>query len=241
MRPNWRLHGTLLVIALGITMAAADTQKPTASTQQPQPRAPQALGTPASPPAAPATQPDDIRDIRAVKHLPWIWPWFWATCAACATAIVCWLVWRRWYSRRPSAPSPRDIALERLDAARRWLAPDHAREFSYEVSEAIRAYIESRFHILAPRETTEEFLRDILGSPDPALFEHRAALVDFLGHCDLAKYAGWRFAVPEMESMHASARAFVMVTSEEQSREAGASPVADGSPDPAPVAVGGAA
>jgi hypothetical protein len=91
----------------------------------------------------------------------------------------------------------------------------HARDFCYEVSEAIRGYIEQRFQILAPRETTEEFLRELLGSREPALAEHRGALSDFLGHCDLAKYAGWQFAVPEMESMHASARAFVTLTSEE--------------------------
>jgi len=37
-------------------------------------------------------------------------------------------------------------------------------------------------------------------------------LGEFLQHCDLAKFAGWRYSMPDLEAMHASARSFVQET-----------------------------
>jgi hypothetical protein len=76
----------------------------------------------------------------------------------------------------------------------------------------VRNYIEVRFHVWAARRTTEEFLYDLLESPDALLGSHRAVLADFLHHCDLAKFARWILSVEEMENMLQSARTFVVET-----------------------------
>lgn len=190
-----------------------------------------------APVAVPADAADDIRDVRAPKPIPGPWPWIAAGCGAALLATLAWLILRARGDVR--APSPRDIALRRLDAARKWMATERARDFCYEVSETIRCYIEQRFRIYASRETTEEFFHELLQSSEPGLVAHREALSDFLSHCDLAKYAGWQFATPEMESMLVSARAFVTLTSEED--KAGGTADAAASEPGAPATVGGPA
>lgn len=170
---------------------------------------------PSTPPApAQSTAPaEDIRDVRAPKPLPGPWPWIAAGGAVALIGLAAWFAMKM----RPAVrmPSPREIALRRLEAARKWMESGRARDFCYEMSETIRCYIEQMFRIQAPRKTTEEFLRETLESSQSGLVEHREALAEFLGHCDMAKYAGWQFDGSEMESMLASARAFVTMTSEE--------------------------
>ena len=61
----------------------------------------------------------------------------------------------------------------------------------------------------APRLTTEEFLRDLVEVRETMLASHRALLGDFLEHCDLAKFAGWRYSMPALEDMHNTAVTFV--------------------------------
>jgi hypothetical protein len=108
---------------------------------------------------------------------------------------------------------PHEIALQRLEEARQLMDPEHAREYCFAVSNIIRCYIEERFHVRAPRLTTEEFLRDLVEMRDTMLQPHRALLGEFLEHCDLAKFAGWRYSMPDLEAMHASGRSFIEQTS----------------------------
>jgi hypothetical protein len=107
---------------------------------------------------------------------------------------------------------PHEIALQFLEEARRLMDPEHAREYCFAVSTIIRRYVEERFNVHAPTLTTEEFLRDLVEVRDSMLESHRALLGEFLQHCDLAKFAGWRYSMPDLETMHASARTFVQQT-----------------------------
>jgi hypothetical protein len=120
----------------------------------------------------------------------------------------------RWFRRERAARAkePYEIALERLEKARELMQPERAREYSFTVSEITRTYIESRFHERAARRTTEEFLHQLLARADSPLSAHRALLADFLQYCDLAKFAKWQLAAADMESMHESARAFILET-----------------------------
>jgi hypothetical protein len=121
--------------------------------------------------------------------------------------------WRWNRQRKPvAAQPPFELALERLRAARALMQPPTVREFSITVSAIVRSYIEERFQVMAAHRTTEEFLHDLLESPDEALTRHRALLVGFLRHCDLAKFAGSRLSTEEMETMYESARIFCVVT-----------------------------
>jgi hypothetical protein len=126
--------------------------------------------------------------------------------------------------------TPDEIALQQLEEARQLMDPEHAREYCFAASQIIRSYLEAQFHVHAPRLTTEEFLRDLVEVRETMLASHRALLGDFLEHCDLAKFAGWRYSVPALEDMHKTAIDFVR-----QAALDAASPKAGGA-RPTPVA-----
>jgi hypothetical protein len=120
-------------------------------------------------------------------------------------------VWK-WRRGRFRKLLPHELALQYLEEARRLMDPEHAREYCFAASNIIRQYIEKRFHLHAPRLTTEEFLRELVEVREAMLASHRALLGNFLEHCDLAKFAGWRYSQADLEAMHASAKAFVQQT-----------------------------
>ena len=107
---------------------------------------------------------------------------------------------------------PHEIALQYLEEARQLMNPEHARDYCFAVSSIIRDYVEERFNVHAPRLTTEEFLRELVEVREAMLEPHRELLGEFLDHCDLAKFAGWHYSMPDLEAMHATARSFVQHT-----------------------------
>lgn len=217
-----RLAAAAIALALGAPCAFALSE--TVPTAAPNSQA-GAVAAPAQAAAAPTPAAGDIRDIRGPVHIPSPWLWYWWLAAAAALAAVAYGIWR-WRRRRTRAatPLPYQIALARLENARALMQPEHAREFSIEVSEIVRHYIEARFEIRAARRTTEEFLRDLLDPSLALLANHRASLADFLGHCDLAKFARWILPAGVMGGMLEGARSFVLETGR---------PAADaGLPDP---------
>ncbi len=168
---------------------------------------------------------EDIRDIRGPKFiLPW-----WLVPALLAAGMMLALLgvgaWR-WLRRRrrPRALLPFEVALQRLEAIRPLMQPQSVREFSTAVSDIVRSYIELRFDLIATHRTTEEFLRDLLESSKESLVRHRTLLSDFLQQCDLVKFAGISLAPQTMESLHHSARAFVLETAKLEAPAAHAAP-----------------
>ena len=93
--------------------------------------------------------------------------------------------------------------------------PATAREFAIAASDVIRKYVEKRFAVIATQRTTEEFLQTLLQTANDALGRHRALLEDFLGQCDLVKFAGTSLAIADMESLFRRARDFVLETGEQ--------------------------
>ena len=170
--------------------------------------------TPAAPVSSqvPASSEEDIRDIRQPRHLPTPLPWAAVAAGVIILAVMAFAAWR-WIRRGQFLQMlPHEIALQYLEEARRLMDPDQAREYGFAVSKIIRRYIELRFHVHAPNLTTEEFLRDLVEARHTMLESHRALLGESLQHCDLAKFAGWRYSMPDLEAMHASARSFVQET-----------------------------
>ncbi len=106
-----------------------------------------------------------------------------------------------------------EIALQRLEDIRALMQPSSVREFSIAISDIVRRYIEDRFKITATHRTTEEFLHDLLESSNAALAAHRGSLAQFLSQCDVAKFAGVGLSMQIMESLHQSARSFVIESS----------------------------
>ena len=155
----------------------------------------------------------DIRDIRGPIPLSSAWLWSVWLAGGVMLGLVAIGAWR-WNRRRKRlvAKLPFELALEHLRAARVLMQPATVREFSITVSDIVRSYIEERFQVMAAHRTTEEFLHDLLQSPHEPLVRHRALLVGFLRHCDLAKFAGWSLSAEEMETTYESARIFCVVT-----------------------------
>ncbi|MBP9900619.1 MAG: hypothetical protein IT579_11930 [Verrucomicrobia subdivision 3 bacterium] len=178
----------------------------------------------------------DIRDIRQPRHFST--PWLWVVIAAGVVSLIAaayaawqWLQHGKYFEMVPS-----EIALQRLDEARRLMDPDQAREYCFAVSKIIRSYLEDQWHLHAPRLTTEEFLRELVEGSDTIAAPHRALLSDFLQHCDLAKFAGWRYSLPALAEMHGSAVDFVTQSSVAPTKVANtqATPAPTASPTPKP-------
>jgi Domain of unknown function (DUF4381) len=171
-----------------------------------------APGAAASGPSTAAPPSEDIRDIRGPKLIApgWMWPALLA--AGVLLAGGGYWVWRRRGHSRVLLPH--EIALQRLEAARASMQPANAREFTTAVSDIIRGYIEQRFSVTATRRTTEEFLRDLFETTDTPLARHRTLLGEFLNQCDLVKFAAMSLTLRDMESLHQSARAFVLDTAQ---------------------------
>ena len=169
------------------------------------------LGRAAAADVAPA---EDIRDIRGPKGIfpPWLVPAL--LVGGALLAIGGYAAWH-WKRRRrlPRTLQPFEIALQRLEDIRTLLDPASVREFSIAISDVVRQYIEAEFKVTATHRTTEEFLHDLLESSNAALAAHRNLLAEFLHQCDVAKFAGVGLSRQIMESLHRSARSFVIESS----------------------------
>lgn len=157
---------------------------------------------------------EDIRDIRGPKLMIPAWGLPAAIAAAALLALCIYWIWRRRNRRLARILTPFEIALKGLDDIRPLMLPGTAREFSTAVSDIVRTYIEKRFDVTVTRLTTEEFLRDLLGSSNASLASHRALLGEFLQQCDIVKFAAMSLTVQNMESLRQSARAFVLATAQ---------------------------
>ncbi len=101
-------------------------------------------------------------------------------------------VWRRKKSRAWQAPPipPHDIAFAALQQllAEDLIGQGAIKEFHTRLSDILRRFLEGRFDLHAPEQTTEEFLRD--SRTERVLSrDARNTLRDFLTQCDLVKFA----------------------------------------------------
>ena len=205
------------ILLLSPLAATAQTASPDTTTTAPTP-APLTVPTSVKPSATtPALAPQssaiaqaDIRDIRGPKPVPTS-PLFYlaVACGALAAAAAGWFAYD-WWKNRPRTPA--QIALARLEKARALMTAGKSREFSIEVSEIIRRYIETRFQVFAMNRTTEEFLHDLMMPSDALLSHHQDLLGEFLQHCDLVKFARWDLSTEDMNNLHRSACDFVTHT-----------------------------
>jgi hypothetical protein len=164
--------------------------------------------------AADAPTADDIRDIRGPKGIFPLWQVAALLVGGALLAIGGYAAWR--WSRRQGSPRAQqrfEIALQRLEEIRALMRPSSVREFSIAISDIVRRYIEDEFEVTATHLTTEEFLHDLLESSNASLAAHRNLLAQFLHQCDVAKFAGVGLSMQIMESLHQSARSFVIESS----------------------------
>src|SRR5262249_36005948 len=88
--------------------------------------------------------------------------------------------------------------------------PQHgqAERFHTLLSDTVRRYLELRFQLRAPRQTTAEFLDAMRNSPQLDSGQ-RNLLRDFLERCDLAKFARAEYSTDECRNTADMARLFV--------------------------------
>jgi hypothetical protein len=205
-RPLYFIASLRPILTAGIlSLAAISAHAAGAAGAPPPANLPPAI----APPNAAAAPEEDIRDIRPPYHIPSNLPWILGAAGAAALAAAGYGAWR-WTRKGARKLLPYEIALAKLEAARRLIHPDTAREFSIAVSEIVRSFIEQCFPVRAAHRTTDEFLHELAAQTDSPLAAHREAFAPFLEHCDLAKFARWALPAPQMEAMLDSARILIL-------------------------------
>ena len=118
-------------------------------------------------------------------------------------------------------PWPEEIARQELERllAENLLARGEIKLFHLRISDILRRYIENRFAVRAPEQTTEEFLLELsrAGSASRTLLgNHGTLLADFLTQCDLVKFAKHKPSLAECDKTIAICREFIENTKEDR-------------------------
>ena len=88
------------------------------------------------------------------------------------------------------------------------------KQFYLRLSAIVRRYIENRFGLRAPEQTTEEFLNG-LEKADYFPAEYKPLLKNFLKHCDLVKFARFEPGTEDIQNSFDSCKAFIQGTEEQ--------------------------
>lgn len=170
----------------------------------------------------PAELIDDIRLLEPPEPFR-INPWMLAAAALVIVALW-WLI--RWSRARSAASHSVAVkeqaeadALAELERLFAMVDQGMSRPYAIESSAIIRRYIEVRFELSAPRRSTEEFLKEAGHSPKLAP-HHQAVLGEFLGVCDLLKFARAMADRAELHHLHDAAVRFVKETHLQRTGEA---------------------
>ena len=175
-------------------------------------------------PNAAGDLPPELIDLKPPMDIPdpWGWvPWTLGLIVALAILVplVIWLL-RKMQMADPVTP-PAERARQKLAEARGIMGQPGP--FCVVVSHTLRVYLEERFGLNTPGQSTEEFLEAMKTSP--VLKEHhQAALTDFLRQCDLVKFARHELAEEELENLHQAAGHFIDETAVVATAPPGAEP-----------------
>jgi hypothetical protein len=137
-----------------------------------------------------------------------------ALLAALIALLVLWLVRRRARpTPSPAPPPPHEKALKALAELeqRTDFVTVEPELFFVDLSTIARHYLEDRFELRAPEQTTEEFIR-VASSSNHLRMEHQQLVGDFLTECDLVKFARHRPGIERMKLALAAAYRLVRET-----------------------------
>ncbi len=143
----------------------------------------------------------EARPERPPVALPTPTPWGKLLAVAAVTALLAWLLWRLWRRRQnrdalesvfvafePPRPA-HELALEELDAleASEVARSGPAKQFFTEASDILRRYVDRRFLVDAPDQTSDEVLHALEGAELPG--RTRSLVRNLLREADLVKFA----------------------------------------------------
>ena len=144
-----------------------------------------------------------IQDIRGPVEIPTVTPWFHRLLLILLVLAVLGAIW--WALRRRARQQAefRESAAARARArlSEAWAWVDQPERFCTRLSEVVRVYLEERFGLNAPDQTTEEFLASL---PQSTVLESglKPLLEEFLSQCDWAKFAQGDPGRTECERLH---------------------------------------
>lgn len=165
-------------------------------------------------------QQPELKEIAEPVDMPAPW-WPWIAGGIALAALAAGLLWwrRRKHLERDAIPppSPHEIAYAELDKllALGLLEKGEAKLFYLRLSNVLRHYIEARFGLRAPEQTTEEFLAELQRS-QPFAPKHNESLQAFLEHCDLVKFAELQPTRQEAETTVDLCRKFIGDTKQQE-------------------------
>ena len=158
----------------------------------------------------------ELREIADPVDMPV--PWWWWVLAALATCAALAAAGWWWYRRRQTQSVPRRVtaheaALAKLDAllAENLLAEGYLKLFYLRLSDIVRHYIEDRFGLRAPEQTTDEFLTALANAPQ-IRGDHQQLLRRFLRQADMVKFAKFVPGADETGGAVDAARRFIEQT-----------------------------
>ncbi|HHT9129613.1 MAG TPA: hypothetical protein ACFYEC_01950 [Candidatus Brocadiaceae bacterium] len=123
---------------------------------------------------------------------------------------------------RPNKPeqelikkAPHEVAYELLERLSReeLVAKGLVKEYYYRITDILRHYIEDRFGLLAPEQTTEEFLVE-MAHTNKLEENHKLLIREFLEHCDMVKYAKYGPSRAEIKETYDLAKRLIDETIE---------------------------
>jgi len=188
----------LLVTALSVSGAVTNRLSPGGSARQ------------ALPARSAGAAEGGIQDIRGPVEILTRTPWFYRLLLILGVLAVLGVIW--WALRRRARQQAefRESAAARARArlSESWAYVEQPERFCTRLSEVVRGYLEERFGLKAPDQTTEEFLASLPQST--ALDAGLKPLVeDFLTQCDWVKFAQGDPGRTECERLHQMASRLV--------------------------------
>ena len=132
----------------------------------------------------------DIHEIAGPVDYSLVPPWVVYSAVTAGLAVLGLLAWWLWKRAQRPKPvrSPRDRALEALQRIADEMETLTPYQFSIAVSDILRGYVTEQYNLPVTRQTSVEFL-EMLTKSSPFSPEETSLLKDFLGRCDLIKFA----------------------------------------------------
>jgi hypothetical protein len=152
----------------------------------------------------------DIHEIAQPVDYSLVPPWVYYAGAVVALGLVALIIW--WIRKRSLRPKPirsaRDRAQEALDRIGREMETMTPYQFSIAVSDILRGYVTEQYQLPVTRQTSVEFL-STLAKNSPFSPDEASLLEDFLGRCDLIKFARYEATIHDSRLLLDEAMQFV--------------------------------
>ncbi|MCP4681914.1 MAG: hypothetical protein GY864_06260 [Desulfobacterales bacterium] len=161
----------------------------------------------------------DIKPPVGLPRSPYFWIWIGGGVAVTLMLIIGFLLVRTYLRKKEEDENGRisahDQAYMELEAlvAKDLLGKGEIKLFYQKISNILRRYIENRFGLQAPEQTTEEFLAGI-DAGDRLPEKYNPLLRTFLVHCDLVKFAEYKPTQDDIQKTFDSCKAFIAETRE---------------------------